>query len=165
MKLIKWLCFGCLAIVLLFCNKQYQLENSKTSKEDVILDTMSAIRRDNLNDFNKILLSRQEHNEYFWPNIGEKFHADKGINADIAYDMMLAETNMRLNVLLSFYKGKVFEIKNIQCSRPVENYGPFSLYLGCNFDVILLNGEVLKERTLNGVICLNKQCKLYHLKD
>ncbi|TGL53576.1 hypothetical protein EHQ55_00975 [Leptospira meyeri] len=165
MKLIKWLCFGCLSVVLLFCNKEYHLENSKISKEDVILETMSAIRNGDLEGFNKVLLSRHEHNEYFWPNIGERFHADKGINADIAYDMMLSETNMRLNALFNFYKGKVFEIKDIKCTRPVEKYGPFDLYLGCNFNVILLNGEVIKERTLNGVICHNQRCKLYHLKN
>lgn len=165
MKLMKWLCFGCFSIVLLFCNKHYKLENSRSTKEEVIRDVMFAFQNGNLEELNKILLSRKEHNDYFWPHIGERFHSDKGLSADLAYDFMLAETNIRSKNLLSFYKGKSFNIQNINCSRPIEKYGPFDLYLGCNFDLILSNGESIKERTVNGIICTNGQCKLYHLKD
>ncbi|TGK49165.1 hypothetical protein [Leptospira bouyouniensis] len=135
------------------------------TKEDVILKTMELLQKGDIESFNKVLLSRKEHNEYFWPNIGERFHSDKGINADIAYDMMQAETQMRLKVLIAAYKGKEFSLENVKCSRPLEIYGPFELHLGCNLDVIFKDGKKIKETTINGVICTNNLCKLYHLKD
>lgn len=165
MKFIKWLCLGCFLIVTLFCKKQYNLENGLSSKEEVISATMNFIQKGDLKGFEGILLTRREHNDYFWPFVGERFHSDKGINADIAYDMMQNETQVRLRALINAFENKIFKIDNINCSRPVEKYGPFDLYLGCNFNVKYLDGTKIKETAINGVICTNNKCKLYHLKD
>jgi|GEM_PF-1777056 len=157
LALLQESCFGYKNIVLL---------DSLPNVESVVKATFEAGKNQDTITLGKVLLTRKEHNELFWPHVGERFHSDLGMNADIAYDSMALETKVRFPSLAAYAKtpGK---IQNIRCVRPVETYGPFLLHLGCRFEFVPNDPKLapVTETVINGVIEANGQFKLYHLKD
>ncbi len=142
----------------------YDLGFTLPSKEEVILKTIENIKNGEEENLEKLLLSRKEHNEMFWNHVGEKFTSDKGMSADLAYDFMSTETKIAHKELSKLLRGKEFSISKVQCTRTPEQYGPFTLHLGCSFRLRWQNETEEIVTGIRSVLEYKNRFKLYHLK-
>jgi hypothetical protein len=153
-----------LVLILLTCSpKTTALSNTYNSKEEVIQKAFDFISSGDMKSLDRMILTREEHNENFWNHVGERFTKDPGMTADLAFEQMNLETNYAKPQLQRELTGKFRRIQSTSCNRE-ETYGPFKLHLGCKVIAIDPTGNLLEINGIRTVIELNGKFKLYHLK-
>ena len=84
-----------LVVFLISCNRiEIKLENTSPSLENLVKTALSSLRSPNKDEFEKGILTKKEHREYFWNYVGERFSSDPGMTADMAYEFMSMETHL-----------------------------------------------------------------------
>ncbi|WP_244247633.1 hypothetical protein [Leptospira yasudae] len=145
----------------------YPVSHLYPTKEEVVIKAIEAFRKKDVSAIEDLILSPEEHNTMFWKHVGEKFTSDPGMTPELAYDHMNTETNIVIKEQLNFLNGAGadFEFKSVLCKRKPEEYGPFTLHLGCV--TTLLNKKDNTTMTLHSFrsfIEYKGKYKLYHLK-
>lgn len=149
-------------LILMACYKnEINLKDGSDSLDNLLKKAMISISSDNKVGINNLLLSRKEHNEYFWKHVGERFTSDKGMTPDLAYDFMNMETQLTIDEMKKQYRNKdIVDIK-VQCNKEPEFYGPFKLNLGC---LVFLNESKDAIHNFYGIIEYKSTYKLYNMK-
>lgn len=149
------------------CNyPDYQLENMRNTKEEILQEALVYAKNKNGNDFEKIVLSRKEHNEMFWNHVGEKFTSDVGMTPDLAFEHMSLESLIAWRELMKKLDDhKKISFEKVECKAPSEKYGPFTLIRGC---ISTLYDEDKKETftdsKIRTLIEYKGKYKVYNLK-
>ncbi len=154
-----------IVIIVISCIKKIEWAEGSASKEALVQNAITFISQGDNKGLLGLFLSREEHNQLFWPSLPDKFTQDRGMTADSAYDYMSMETNLSLKTMQKQFSGRELKISNVECTRPIETYGNFRLHLGCNFQIIG-NKDVEQEKVRNiyGIIEYNGEFKIYNFK-
>ncbi|HMX32067.1 MAG TPA: hypothetical protein PK079_06215 [Leptospiraceae bacterium] len=146
-------------------NTNYNLENLKTTKEELFKEAVFYATRNDSKSMDKIILNRKEHNEFFWKHVGERFTSDPGMTPDLAYDHMSLETRIAWRELIRDLNGKNLEFSKVECTAPSEVYGPFTLIRGCiSYFRNLDTDEMIQIKKIRNIIQYNGKVKIYNLK-
>lgn len=158
-----------LFLILFFhqCNyfTNYPISNLYPTKEEVVVKAIEALKKKDLKGIEDLILSPEEHNTMFWKHVGEKFTSDPGMTPELAYDHMNTETNIVIKEQFHYLSGSDFEFKSVICRRKPEQYGPFTLHLGCL--TTLENSKdhtTITTRSFSTFLEYKGKFKLYHLK-
>ncbi|AYV56970.1 hypothetical protein [Leptospira kmetyi] len=159
----------CILVFVYQCNlfTNYPITHLYPTKEEVVIKAIDALRKKDLPAIEDLILSPEEHNTMFWKHVGERFTSDPGMTPELAYEHMNMETNIVIKEQFNYLSGAGidYQFKSVQCKRKPEEYGPFTLHLGCA--TTLLNPKDHTTITLHSFSTFLEykgKYKLYHLK-
>lgn len=119
----------CLFALLLACSdKPTLLSGGGRSAEELIQKTLDRLAVNDVEGMDSLTITRFEHDSLLIPEMPIGKAPKEMTDINMAY-VMMRRTNMKgLRRAVADYGGKKLEVVKVEFPKPLEDYGPFTVY-------------------------------------